>query len=790
MDITEKKRKLEAIRAAREEKQRVVDQYTTAPPPPPVRPSPSSAPPAAVAAAAAPGSRHPSSSPVTAAAGRTSSPKAGAAAGRPAAPAESRAYPPMPQPRPQQQPPHQQQQQPPFNGAAPPRPPPSPSPAAPRATATAAAAAPAPRSYRDGMDSLRGWSRMLDRGGLFPGSALAEAAAAGLTLQCALTPKLCLGREGRVPVDVAVTLLPYRREQQQQQQVADAAVDSAVCVAAAYSAGATNRDSVPALMRDGTDYAATGYPWGSAAPPAAGLAAPGGAAGSAVMTVEAVSRAARRSPGLALAWTVIPGSAMTDGFATHNITAGQQQQRRKGGVPDAEDTADGAAMAGASPDATADLVVLTPLVCDAELSCFTAHPFRPGVFIAGTRTGRIVMWQAAAEWIGLDRKQLRARAMATTGTLSTLVWRPQRPCASSFPSPAVHQAPVLRLAVHGDPSNHHVYSIAQDGKMGTWPAWQPTQPVAFRTSYLGSKAMGPTGTAAAFAARRGSDAMTRAFVGTVGGAVLEGVNRDSRVVELTVCGGGGGGAGLGGSSSDATASAGAAARRQAGAISPETSCGNLAVSSSGLGLSNPLLSSSGTAGSGVAAPRHCTPVTAVAVQCEAEGMREADCVVSAAMDGTCIAWLGDTAFPLDNFTARVTALAWSPTYTAMFAAGDEEGVVTLWNVFQSTAMPLFSVATRGVPMLQLGSTTAAAILAVGGNVAGGGGGGGDGGLGGGTDTSALASMAAAGNMTIVEPVDGAAPAVTSLTFSAEGQWLFAGTAAGHIFVIELATGLF
>lgn len=604
--------------------------------------------------------------------------------------------------------------------------------------------------HRQGLDSLRSWRP------LAAGAGAAGAATAGLTAHCVLSAKVVLRGEGRAAVGVAVSYLPYRSEPEEGSGGGDtvsepSGVDMAVCVAAAYSAGSTN---VGTSARGGdvvVDGAESGFAWGSGPHPAA--LRPGAHRSGSVVPLDTASRMARRAPGLALTWTVIPGSATHDGFAAQVV------QRGGGAAVDGEaDAVDAAAL-----DATADLVVVTPLLCDVELSTLMAHPFRPGVFVGGTRTGRIVMWQAAAEWAHLGRRQLRARAMATTGSAGTLVWRPQRPCVSTFPSPASHQAPLLALAIHGDASSHCLYSVDQDGKICTWAAWQPTEPLAFRTAYLGSKSIGYTATAAAFVSQRGSDAMTKVFIGTVGGAVLEGFNRDSRVVELAYCGGVGPG--------------------------PATAA---VPSGGGDALESPLHAPGGSSpavGCGAAPSlHHSRLVTAVAVQAQGDVVRECDCVVSASMDGSCVAWLGNAAHHrLDSFTAPVTALQWSPTCTSLFAAGDEEGLVMLWNIFRSTAAPIVSLSTRQLSMLQPGSSTAAAILAVGSSSSASGGGG-DGA--GSFDGSSLLNMAAAGDMGIVDPVEGASPAVTSLSFSDDGRWLFAGTAAGDVFAMELGQGLY
>ncbi|CCW64266.1 unnamed protein product [Phytomonas sp. EM1] len=614
---------------------------------------------------------------------------------------------------------------------------------------------------------------------------------------CALTPKICLGDEDRLVVDIAVIALPYKGgstasgrtldsglpgglEKSTTQQGTTAPpstpfVDTVPCVAVAYAAL-----SVSTIMQDASsivgEAAATtvngrpmedlpmilrsSYPWGhlfstSVRPNAA----------STLAALEAVSAQVRQTPGLVLVWTVIPG--------TGPVEATTQDSSRDGVAAPVE--AD-----------SQDLVVLTPLVCDAEVTTLIAHPFSPpGVFIAGTASGRLVMWHiAASEWFGLDRKQLRARALTSTGSASVLVGNVLRPSASSFPSPQLHQGRVLALAVHGNVSNHYLYSISQEGRVCTWQGWQTLQPIVARSAYFeGGVFMGNVGTVAVFAGQRGSDSMTRVYIGTSDGAVIEGFNRNDRTIELHRCGVGKKADGYTGPS---------LLERNSGTLSCNKNVSDVRGTKVAASLVPSAVPSSGipeapvdTSGAmAFRSARDRGRVIAMALQPPPThvSFRDHDCVVVAFAHGSCVAYMGDTSIVMDGFVSMVTALRWSPTHAGIFAAGDAEGVVSLWDVYYSFSVPLLSVrldqASAGLGYGSSSGIEAVVVVMKG-----------RGTLGSSLDAGVGCTMRMASTShapPIRSAMDGTTEAVTSLTFSADGRWLFSGVTVGDVYVLELS----
>lgn len=549
-----------------------------------------------------------------------------------------------------------------------------------------------------------------------------------------------------------------------------------------------------------------GYSWGSAA--AAQAAVPG-------TTMDTALRVARESPGLVLAWLVVPLPANTT--------------PHKEGTLYAEAATHTASTSAAT---TADyVVVVVPLVCDSEVTTLLAHPFQPSTLLGGTRCGRVVQWSVGQAWAQVAPRRLIERALATTGTATTLLLPPQRPTHSSFPSPQAHQAPVLRLAIHGDASCHHLYSISQEGKVCTWPAWQPLHPTASCLSFLGIRPMGNIGVAAQFVKRPGTDAMTQVFIGTTSGALLVGANRDAKSIELqyygppralptsttviktldvTAC------------PPTATATAAAAAAAATAPLSGPAELGSLvgqsssAESSIGLGARNPTAPPAGFDNSAAAESRSNTPITPAAtatrraaqsstsspmlhhgrivsmsLQTTTHDFRGQDCVVSAASDGTCVAWFPRSAIPLEGFFSAVTSVCWSPTKPGVLAAGDSSGLVTVWAVNTSIITPVVTVSLREASRRTRGSATSDAVLWV---VSGASDAAGLGGGGGGNffadDSSEEYDVADDGDTgTSLGQSDAVGAAISSVFFSQDGRWLFASTACGYVYSMRVGASL-
>jgi hypothetical protein len=655
----------------------------------------------------------------------------------------------------------------------------------------------------------------------------------------------------RVILDATVSLVPYEGAAGRPGSVGDSASGDddttwSVCVAATYGAkvGAVNgvgggvgggdgaaggsgqrRSSLESTAL-GTDVRSSrsaeaavarvraamdcGYPWGSAS--ATQTTVPGS-------TMETALRVARESPGLVLAWFMVPlppnSVPQKDGTLYADVS-----------------TSGGAAATAAASSSTEYVVVVVPLVCDSEVTTLLAHPFQPSTLLGGTRCGRVVQWSVGQTWAQVEPRRLIERALATTGTATTLLLPPQRPTHSSFPSPQAHQGPVLRMAIHGDVSCHHLYSISQEGKVCTWPAWQPLHPTASCLSYLGIRPMGNIGVAARFVERPGTDAMTQVFIGTSSGAVLVGANRDAKSIELqyygpprpvptstTVI-----------KTLDVTACPPAAVPTAGESVSPTAN--SMSVDSSvGLGSRNataapaggadygdgphaltavPLrrttvgptatpggASSSSPAPSPIASlpsppqPHHGR-VVSMSLQTATHGFRGQDYVVSAATDGSCVAWFAHHTIPLEGFSSAVTSVCWSPTKSGVLAAGDAGGLVTVWAVNTSIVTPVATVSLCETSRRTRGSATSDAVLWV---------------VSGPSDAAGMD----AGNLFFDNPdgaedddadvvvgggaeaslgqTDTVGVAVSSVFFSRDGRWLFASTACGYVYSMRLSASL-
>lgn len=568
-----------------------------------------------------------------------------------------------------------------------------------------------------------------------------------------------------------------------------------------------------------------GFPWGSAA--ASQTAVPGS-------TMDAALRVAREAPGLVLAWFVVPlppsGVARNEGALFNEASPS----------PSPSPAAAAVRPRGGDVESADYVTVVVPLVCDSEVMTLLAHPFQPSTLLGGTRCGRVVQWSVGQSWAQVEPRRLRERALATTGTATTLLLPPQRPTHSSFPSPQAHQSPVLRLAIHGDVSCHHLYSISQEGKVCTWSAWQPLHPTASCQSYLGIRPMGNIGVAARFVERPGTDAMTQVFIGTASGAVLVGANRDAKSIELQYYGpprpvptsttviktldvtatapvlasatSGYGNTLSGGAvlvpasmankSASGESSIGLGSRTQTAAPVDERGAAETSTgSAAGAGARPPSQHPSAAASAVVAPPPTQQPhrgrIVSMSLQTATSGLRGRDCIVSAATDGTCAAWFQRSAVPLEGFSAAVTSVSWSPTKPGVLAAGDASGLVTLWAVNTSIITPVGTVSLREASRRTRGSPSSDAVLWV---VAGAG------------DAAAAAASVAAttnafygaadaeddevdgvddvnGGDASLGQADAVGAAISSVFFSRDGRWLFASTACGYVYALRVSASL-
>ncbi|KAG5483360.1 hypothetical protein LSCM1_04908 [Leishmania martiniquensis] len=540
-----------------------------------------------------------------------------------------------------------------------------------------------------------------------------------------------------------------------------------------------------------------GYPWGSAS------TAPSTVPGT---TMESALKVARESPGLVLAWFLVP-------LPVNTIP------RKEGSFAGGTATPGGGAMSRGGGDITTApeyVVVVLPLVCDTEVTALLAHPFRLSTLFGGTRCGRLVQWSIGQAWSQVEPRRLLERALATTGTTTTLLLPPQRPAHSSFPSPQAHQAPVLRIVVHGDASCHHLYSISQEGKVCTWTGPQPLHPTASCLSYLGIRPMGSIGVAAQFVERAGTDAMTKVFIGTTSGALLVGSNRDSKSIELQYYGPP---RALPTSSTviktlDVTAtpvyanaasvasaaqfrdSARPASTTSTTALPEDLTCAETTCLTEQSGLHRLAATPLPSLSTG-AMPRRATPsalqphrgrIVSMALQSATNGLRGCDCVVSAATDGTCVAWFDRFVIPLEGFSSAVTSVCWSPTKQGVLAAGDASGLVTVWMVNTSIITPVVAVPLCEVGCRARGNAASDGVMWVypGASDPAAGAGGRALGLVGDDEADALDGEEADASLCQADLVSAA---ISSLFFSPDGQWLFASTARGYVHTLHMGAPL-
>ncbi|KAG5505166.1 hypothetical protein JIQ42_04354 [Leishmania sp. Namibia] len=538
-----------------------------------------------------------------------------------------------------------------------------------------------------------------------------------------------------------------------------------------------------------------GYLWGSAS------TAPSTVGGA---TMESALKVAKESPGLVLVWFLVPLPANTI----------PRKEGTFAGVTSAPGEGSMGSAGGDITTAPEYVVIVLPLVCDSEVTALLAHPFQLSTLLGGTRCGRIVQWSIGQAWAQVEPRRLLERALATTGTTTTLLLRPQRPSHSSFPSPQAHQAPVLRIAVHGDASCHHLYSISQEGKVCTWTASQPLHPTASCLSYLGIRPMGSIGVTAQFVERPGTDAMTKVFIGTTSGALLVGANRDAKSIELqyyglprtvptssTVI-----------RTLDVTATSVYPSTAAETSASPFRDIARPAAATSftasheqltGAGASLTEQSGHHLAATPSSVPsaamtRRVTPsalqphrgrIVSMALQTATHGLRGCDCVVSASTDGSCVAWFDRFVIPLEGFSSAVTSVCWSPTKPGVLAAGDASGLVTVWTVNTSIITPVVAVSLREAGCRARGNATSDGVLWVlpGASDAAAGAVGGDFGFGVGDDEADAVDAEEADAS--LGRADMVGAAISSVFFSPDGQWLFASTARGYVHTLHMGASL-
>ncbi|KEG12739.1 putative dynein intermediate chain [Trypanosoma grayi] len=105
------------------------------------------------------------------------------------------------------------------------------------------------------------------------------------------------------------------------------------------------------------------------------------------------------------------------------------------------------------------------------------------------------------------------------------------PSDQSFPSPHAHHSRVLGMAVHGDANYHHLYSVSQDGRVCMWAPLQLRLPSSSRDGVTSGQPLGCVGSCAAFV-DKAADAMSKVVFGCLDGHVLEGRTKSSRTVEM------------------------------------------------------------------------------------------------------------------------------------------------------------------------------------------------------------------------------------------------------------------
>ncbi|KAH9597864.1 WD40 repeat [Trypanosoma melophagium] len=185
---------------------------------------------------------------------------------------------------------------------------------------------------------------------------------------------------------------------------------------------------------------------------------------------------------------------------------------------------------------------VVPLRFESEIRSLTSTRHRPHLLFGGAANGSIVVWRidhalqgcrTAVMSIDPERPPaLNIGTLSHPGTSDVVVAAAaMSPFEQSFPSPQTHQSPVLCMTVHGDANYHHLYSVCQEGRVCMWSLQQLRLPSSSRDGLIAGQSLGSIGSCAAFV-DKAADAMSKVVMGCLDGHVLEGRTKSSRVVEF------------------------------------------------------------------------------------------------------------------------------------------------------------------------------------------------------------------------------------------------------------------
>ncbi|KAF8279303.1 hypothetical protein TcYC6_0018420 [Trypanosoma cruzi] len=178
-----------------------------------------------------------------------------------------------------------------------------------------------------------------------------------------------------------------------------------------------------------------------------------------------------------------------------------------------------------------------PLCFDSEIRVLTYTRHRQHLLFGGAANGCVVGWRidhalqghsCAVIANGLERFSVAPSLMPLpAGSIAAVA-----PSERSFPSPHTHQSRVIGMAVHGDVNYHHLYTISQDGRVCMWAPLQLGLPTSSRDGMVLGQPIGCIGSCAAFV-DKAADAMSKVVVGCLDGRVLEGRTKSSSLVEMS-----------------------------------------------------------------------------------------------------------------------------------------------------------------------------------------------------------------------------------------------------------------
>ncbi|RHW71581.1 WD domain [Trypanosoma brucei equiperdum] len=307
--------------------------------------------------------------------------------------------------------------------------------------------------------------------------------------------------------------------------------------------------------------------------------------------------------------------------------------------------------------------VVVPLCFSSEVRTLTYTKRCPHLLFGGAANGCIVAWRIdqALQQCG---RAASPQVLTTFGKSSSLSYgclpsssalsasAPVYPCVQSFPSPHSHQTQVLAMAVHGDLGSHHLFSISEHGQVCMWEPSKLCLPSSTRESLVQGMAPGCVGSCAAFVSTT-ADAMNKVFFGCLNGHILEGGAKGPGVVDMQPISGSTVGV-------DKSTHENPSCRVR----HPKEKCYDT--------------------------PAHCAAVVAVAPHPFHGDPHVSATLLSAAADGSCYLWLGSRCAAIEGLTSQVNCLQWSPTHSAVFAAGESSGRVAIWDLGRSN-FPVASV---------------------------------------------------------------------------------------------------